>query len=260
MRAHLRSNPPSCSTGELPPGASTSLFLISLSKLPRTAWRKPGPTVWVRTSCVEISFCTVPDVTRTCRLRAKGCTTMVSGQVSSAHSVKPLALRADGNVHVIFHGRAASIMAPLVLHARAKLRSREPARAPPCFPPRALASPDPLRPQLSSIPLARLCAKASLLRKGSTTFWMGRSLRAASGASNLAPLLGPLHSARGLCLPRLMGNAEEPTLLLSMLRPLLPSRGRDRHVISPCSLSMLLGDCFSRVPSMFLGGRINLCT
>ena len=132
-----------------------------------------------------------------------------------------------------------------VLHARAKLRSREPARAPPCSPLRALASPDPLRPQLSSTPLAWQCAKASLLRKGSTTFWMGRSLRAASGASNLAPLLGPLHSARGLCLPRLMGNAEEPTLLLSMLRPLLPSRGRDCHVISPCSLSMLLGDCFS---------------
>ena len=187
---------------------------------------------------------------------------MVSGQVSSAHSVTPLALREDGTVHVIFHGRAASIMAPLVLHARAKLRSREPVRAPPCNPPHALASPAPLRPQLSSTPLARQCAKASLslLRKGSTTFWMGRSLRAASGASNVAPLLGPLHSARGLCLPRLMSNAEEPTLLLSTLRPLLPLRGRDRHVISPCSLSMLLGDCFSRVPSMFLGGRVNSCT
>ena len=162
MRGHLRSNPPSCSTGELPPGASTSLFLISLSKLPRTAWQKPGPMVWVWTSCVGISCCTVPDVTRTCRLRAKGCTTMVSGQVSSAHSVKPLALRADGTVHVIFHGRAASIMAPLVLHARAKLRSREPVRAPPLQPSSRACLPRP------SSTVAFLYSSRAAVRQGLT--------------------------------------------------------------------------------------------
>ena len=55
------------------------LISKKLGKLQRTAWRKPGPTDWVRTSYVNYLCCTVPTVTRTCRLRANGCTTLVSG-------------------------------------------------------------------------------------------------------------------------------------------------------------------------------------